>query len=183
MHSLESVIAETRSSMKFHRNMARYNLGGLGFVASLLALLGVLYSQILIGIVQAVGRFAREAVDRGGAPVSPETLSGVSNQHDLGYIMVSGFILLLVFVAGLLRYHVKRSTIAEDRLYHLLRVDALRNDNGVLEGIAQSSLLDLRESELALQGDFEAHGGLAVIESILKAVNESVSAIGKRARK
>ncbi|AJY68612.1 hypothetical protein RW64_02875 [Geobacter sulfurreducens] len=97
------------------------------------------------------------------APTTPD-FTKIASEHTLGYIMLSPFVLLLFVVVGLLRYHIVRATMSEDRLYHLLKVASLADPESGLSVVAQQSLLDLRENVLAASADAEAHAGLAVIE-------------------
>lgn len=183
MHQLNPVISEAKAAMHFHRGRARNYFIGILLLAMVVFVAAFAFGGYTIQLMQTVGAVIATANIKGLAPDSHPDYVSLASKNGLGYAMISGFVLALFVVAGLLRHHVKRATIAEDRLYHLLKVDCLRSPETGLSAIAQKSLLDLRENYQASAADSEAHAGLAVIERILQSLGQSISDIGNRAGK
>ena len=169
--------------MDFHRRKARNHFIGILVLAIIVFLAALAFGGYMIQMLQTVGAVIATANIKGVIPNSSPDFASLASEHGLGYAMISGFVLALFIVAGLLQYHVKRATIAEDRLYHLLKVDCLRSPETGLSATAQKSLLDLRENYQASAADSETHAGLAVIERTLQSLGQSISDIGKRAGK
>jgi hypothetical protein len=183
MHELDSAVAEVTASLHFHRRKARNHFFGVLGLAVVVFIAALAFSGYMIQLLQTTAQSIALVNNHSATPLSPPNFTGLASEHGLGYAMVSGFVLALFIAAGLLRYHVKRATICEDRLYHLLKVSCLRSPNDGLPVAAQKSLLDLRENQHASSSDSEAHAGLAVVERTLQALGQSVGEISKRASK
>ena len=183
MHDLEAVVAEVRSTMLFHRRRARAHLVAMLLLAVAVFVGSLLFGGYLIQLLQATAVLVSAASSAGAGQPPTVDFTKLAAEHGLGYVMLSGFVLLLFFVAGLLRHHVKRATVNEDRLYHILKVSCLRSPDTGLSAAAQKSLLDLRENEQALAADAEAHGGLAVVQRSLESLGQSVAELSKRRAK
>lgn len=180
MHDLEAVVEEVRSALLFHRRRARGHLITMFLLAVVVFGGSLVFGGYLIQLLQTAAAAITVARFAGMQQPSTVDFTKLAAEHNLGYVMLSGFVLLLFLVAGLLRHHVKRATVSEDRLYHVLKVSCLRSPKTGLPAVAQKSLLDLRENEQALAADAEAHGGLAVIERSLASLSQSVGELSKR---
>lgn len=180
MHDLEAVIREVRNALRFHRSRARVHLFTMLFFAVMVFMGSLAFGSYLIQLLQTTAGAITAARSAGMEQPSTVDFTNLAAEHNLGYVMLSGFVLMLFFVSGLLRHHVKRATVNEDRLYHLLKVSCMRSPDTGLSAAAQKSLLDLRENEQALAADAEAHGGFAVIERSLASLSQSVGEMSKR---
>jgi hypothetical protein len=180
MHELESVISEVRGTLLFHRRRARTHLIAMLLLAAVIFLGALIFGGYLIQLLRSTAALVWAAGSSNAGQPPVVDFNKLAAENGLGYVMVSGFAVLLFFVAGLLRHHVKRATISEDRLYHVLKVSCLRSPDTGLTAAAQKSLLDLRENELASAADAEAHAGLAVVDRSLFALSQSVGDLLKR---
>ncbi|HGY9625169.1 TPA: hypothetical protein ACOJM5_001521 [Pseudomonas putida] len=180
MHDLEAVVREVRNALQFHRRRARVHLITMLFFSVVVFMSSLAFGGFLIQLLQTTAAAITAVSSAGLQQPSTVDFTKLAAEHNLGYVMLSGFVLMLFFVAGLLRHHVKRATVNEDRLYHVLKVSCLRSPDTGLSASAQKSLLDLRENEQALAADAEAHGGLAVIERSLASLSQSVGEMSKR---
>ncbi|MDD5298446.1 MAG: hypothetical protein PHU46_16200 [Rhodocyclaceae bacterium] len=183
MHQLDQVISEVRDALKFHRARSRIFLWAMTGLALAVLIVALIFAGYLIQLMQTAAAVISVAEVKGIVPSAPPDVTKIASEHTLGYIMLTPFILLLFVATGLLRHHVVRATISEDRLYHLLKVASLATPESGLPAVAQQSLLDLRENVLAASVDAEAHAGLAVVEKALQALAESVAGLKKRGAK
>lgn len=181
MHELSEVSKELNKNINFHRRWVKLHLLFIVVLSFTVFIVLMLFGAYLMELMKEsfsaiVALSNNSTVDLSGIA---SNVTKISSENNLGYAMVSGFLLLLFISSGLLRYHVKRATINEDRYYHIMKVAILNDAETGLPLIAQQSLLDLRENTSASLSDTEAHAGLAVVEKVLSGLSDSLKNIKK----
>jgi len=125
---------ELRLSLSYHRKKAQLHFVTLLGTAILILVGGLLFGGYLIQLLEKAGGYAL-AIQNASIKFdttqkdASQDLLKIATENNLGYAMLSGLIVFLFAVAGLLKHHINRSSSFEDRLFFIQKTQALSKDS------------------------------------------------------
>ena len=180
MEALNESIAEIKDALSFHRKRARAYLIMLWVIAFLLFLGGLLFGGYILQVLQTLAVAVVQGPVAPNNPVKAPDLVKIATENNLGYIMLSGFTLTLFTIVGLMRHHVKRIVLAEDRLFYLRKIRALYNTESGFHPDAVKSLAAVKESQ---SSGLVVNPGYDLIEKSIQALSKNIDTLVKKLTK
>lgn len=180
MEVLNEAIAEIKDALSFHRRRARAYLIMLWVIAVLLFVGGLLFGGYLLQVLQTLVVTVIQGPAAPDNPVKAPDLAKIALENNLGYIMLSGFVLVLFTVVGLMRHHIKRIVIAEDRLFYIRKICALYNSESGFHPDAIKSLSEAKESQ---SSELVVNPGYDLIEKSIQALSQNIDTLVKKLTK
>ncbi|WP_421167478.1 hypothetical protein [Aeromonas dhakensis] len=125
---------ELKSSLHYHRKKASVFFMALLFVSIFILVGGLMFGGYLMQLLDKAGTYVLAAQSAGieiGASskdTSPDIIK-IATENNLGYVMLSGFIIFLFAIAALLKHHINRSSTIEDRLFFIQKAQAITKDS------------------------------------------------------
>jgi hypothetical protein len=125
---------QLRDSLRYHRRKVRLHFTSMFFIAILILIGGLLFGGYLI---QLLNQAASAAISAKHAGIEFSASSGeagsdimkIATENNLGYFMLSGLIVFLFALIGLLKHHIARASLMEDRLFTIQKSQALSVDS------------------------------------------------------
>ncbi|MDW0359247.1 hypothetical protein Q8G38_07950 [Halomonas venusta] len=144
---------QLRDSLLYHRRKVRIHFTSMFVIAILILIGGLLFGGYLIQLLNQAASAAISAKHAGiefsasSGEAGPDIMK-TATENNLGYFMLSGLIVFLFALIGLLKHHIARASLMEDRLFTIQKSQALSVDSVPEEVI--KALLDQEEAPQAV---------------------------------
>ncbi len=127
---MDTPIAEVRNNIIYHRRSIKWLSIGIWLIVLLALIAHILIASMMEQEINRLAAVINMAVQSGVSdpPKDPSSLAYAGRDNNMGYLVLSMFFIALLAMLGKLRFHLKEMSLNESRMYDLVTLKAVANE-------------------------------------------------------